>query len=226
MNKYVKLGEMTNYHFLEDAKDIADASYRDYLEYVDAYLLSNYSNVIVDLEKYSILLKFFIPSHDKEFAKIATAINSEYNPINNYDMAEEENITHTYSNVSETKTNSGEKDTTRTITGNTTTVTTSKEAVINSQTLKTANEQTSTTTPNDYSETTTENFNNMNETTSTTYDNPESTKRTLSRSGNIGVTTSQQMITSTFELEKRNKIIYYIANVFIEEMTTGGYCYD
>lgn len=226
MGKIVKLIEMSSYHFLGDAKQIADISYREYLDYVDAYLLSNYSNVLVCLDKYSIFLRYFIPSHDKEFSRIATAINSEYNPISNYDMTESEDYEKTFSNVSRETSRTGEKETIRSVAGSTTTETTSQAAVIESQGLKTTDKQTSTTTPNEYSENTKEHYDNYNETQNETYENPEKTTRVLKRSGNIGVTTSQQMIDSTFELERKNKIIYYIANVFIEEMTLGVYCYD
>lgn len=221
----IKLIDMSLTH-LQPYFAVADESYRDYLVYVDKYLVTNYSNVLVNQQLYGIYIDSFIPAHNKEFARIATAINSNYNPIQNYDMSEHETLSRTLADIDRSRTQSGNKSTDRTVSGSTTVKTDVDTAVINQQTLKRTDEQTVTTTPNNYSENTTETYNDITESESETYKNPESSSRTLTRSGNIGVTTSQQMIKSTFELENENKIIYYIANVFINELTTGVYDYD
>lgn len=101
--------------------------------------------------------------------RIANAFLSDYNPINNYDMVENEG-------------------TSVNMKSNTETSDTQKYAGFNSgTTLPTATESEGS------SETTgTEEYNNS--------------ARELTRSGNIGVTTSQQMIQSEIELRKHNLI--------------------
>ena len=51
----------------------------------------------------------------------------------------------------------------------------------------------------------------------TTADNLE---HTLTRSGNIGVTTSQQMLTSEIILRVRNQLIYYVVELFVSQHLT------
>ena len=50
-------------------------------------------------------------------------------------------------------------------------------------------------------------------------DNTTSTQQ-LTRSGNIGVTTSQQMLTSELDLRVNNHLTYYICELFISQFTT------
>ena len=130
-----------------------------------------------------IIVKFL-----KGWSKLADAWFADYNPINNYDMVEHEN-------------NSG----------------TNKQS-----TNLTEDTKTSETVVNKYN-----GFNSVNavpvsesnnsgegsKTTSGTQANNETAidnERELTRSGNIGVTTSQQMIESEFNLRKKNllNIIY------------------
>ena len=105
--------------------------------------------------------------------RVANALLSDYNPINNYDMTENE-------------------DTSLNTKSNTETKTTQKFAGYNSgTTLPVATE-----TEGEGETTGTDEYNNST--------------RELTRSGNIGVTTSQQMIQSEIELRKHNllDIIY------------------
>ena len=105
--------------------------------------------------------------------RVANAFLSDYNPINNYDMTENE-------------------DTSLNTKSNTETKTTQKFAGYNSgTTLPVATE-----TEGEGETTGTDEFNNST--------------RELTRSGNIGVTTSQQMIESELKLRKQNllDIIY------------------
>lgn len=48
----------------------------------------------------------------------------------------------------------------------------------------------------------------------------ESHEHSLTRRGNIGVTTSQQMLTSEFVFRARNNLLYYIIELFISQYTT------
>lgn len=221
----IKLKDFSS-SFLQPYAYLANESYKNYISYVDKYLITNYSNILINQELYSAYIESFIPAHDEEFTRITTAINSKYNPIQNYDMTEKEEGSRTQSGITISTTQSGSKTINRDLNGSMKVVTEVDTAVINQNALKKTDEQTVITTPTDYGETTKETYDNFKTNEKTTFDNPEGTSRTLTRSGNIGVTTSQQMITSTFELENQNKIIYYIANVFVNELTTGVYDYD
>lgn len=226
--KMILLKKMTNYNFLNDFYLKADLSYRDYLKDVDAFLISNYSNILIDIDKYNLYISFFINAHDEEFKRVTTAINSKYDPITNYKMQETENITKNHGKTEKTIAPQGEKIIERKIMGSQEIITENEQAVIENGNLKKTDKQTVTTNPlNNYGDITTEKFqNNYNQTETTENLKPETESRGLTRSGNIGVTTSQQMIESTFELEKKNKIVTYIADVFIEELTSGMYYYE
>lgn len=224
--RLIKLGYMSDYHFLQDFEQIANESYRDYLKYVDTYLLSNYANILINVDQYATFRTDFIPAHDAEFTRIAKAINAKYDPINNYDMTEKSTDTTNPETMQESTSIKGDKINTRELQGDTTTITTNEESVIESNNLKVSDKQTATTTPNDYKETSKETYNNYNKTVTTSPTKEGITTHELTRSGNIGVTTTQQMIDSTFDLERRNKIVHYIAKTWIEEMTTGIYDFE
>lgn len=226
MSRLKRLGTFTDYHFLYDFYDDANVSYRDYLNDVDLYLLSNYYNIIVDIDLYNIFRPNFIHAHDEEFTKIAKAINADYNPIENYRMIETEEASLSRSNIEENESVSGTKTIDRSVKGSQEITTKNEDAVINSNSLKTSGRQTVTTTPQNYGESIRENYQNYSTNKNTNYKNPEKNNRSLTRSGNIGVTTSQQMIESTFELEKKNKLVYYISQVFINDLTTGIYSFE
>lgn len=106
------------------------------------------------------------------------ALTSEYNPLNNYDMTESE----------------GESivdDATTGVTGS---------AANNSTTVNSSHNvygyNSSTATPSESDSATTSQNTDM----TTDYDNERTITRNLTRSGNIGVTTSQQMLQSELEL--------------------------
>lgn len=134
------------------------------------------------------------------------ALNTEYNPINNYDSVENSTDTHEYTGTQTTeheatKNNTDTPDITRTSNGsndsagslygfNSTSAVPSDEANGKSQST---DKETGTVTSNG-----TENG------TNTRTDNlKETITHELTRSGNIGVTTSQQMIESELELRKK-----------------------
>lgn len=112
------------------------------------------------------------------WTKAYNAIVAEYNPIENYDMVEEEDSTIT-------------DDADTRVTGSATDNTTSVESTHNvygynsSSASPSESDSTSTGTKTDLD---------------TKYDNERGIDRTLTRHGNIGVTTSQQMIESELKL--------------------------
>lgn len=141
---------------------------------------------------------------NNEYSKKVELLLNEYNPIENYNSKETETIT------TENSSTTGNENTT-TVTSNGTTDTTgestnkiapydsenfSNDTNLNNSTNSTTN-STDTTTSNDSGSI------NTNGTTS----------RTLSRSGNIGVTTTQQMIESEFELRSRNIIFEFLDKI-------------
>ena len=146
------------------------------------------------------------------------ALTADYNPINNYDSVENSTDTHEYTGTQTvdhevTKNNTDTPDITRTSNGsndsagslygfNSTSAVPSDEA---NGTSQSTDKETGTVTSNG-----TENG------TNTRTDNlKETITHELTRSGNIGVTTSQQMIESELELRKKqfyNIMIHDIIN--------------
>jgi len=122
-------------------------------------------------------------------------LDMEYNPISNYDMTETETESGTNSN---TRTNTGTQTDARTESGTTTASGTGSDSVygFNSANAVPDSESTtgsSATASNTINETRTDDLTQGDAGT-------HSGTRSLSRSGNIGVTTSQQMIQSEREL--------------------------
>ena len=183
---------------------------------------------------------------NEKWSRLWSAFEQEYNPINNYNMVENETIsettdntethtgtdttahtgtattTHTGTDVnartgSETETHTG-TDTTETSGTNENEVSAfnsstyqDNEKVTNSETNENEKDLTDTRTYNSVTDTNTQNLteqgtqNLTDQTTKNLTDNMDGqkdTERELTRSGNIGVTTTQQMLTSEIELRK------------------------
>lgn len=51
-------------------------------------------------------------------------------------------------------------------------------------------------------------------------DTTDNTEHTLTRSGNIGVTTSQQMLESEVNLRVKNQLVYYVVELFVSQYLT------
>lgn len=204
-----------------DAGDFAEL-----IPIIDTYILSNYYNIEVDNFKYLSFLPFFLKAHYHEFNRIYNAVNAEYNPIENYSMTETMNKTRESEETTTERTMSGEKINTNVESGELVVVNENSESTIDTDNLKLSDTSTTTTTPNDYTRTNTESYNNYKNTETVTHETPETENYTLTRSGNIGVTTSQQMILSQFELEKYHKFFAYVAHCFINDLTKGVYVYD
>ena len=58
------------------------------------------------------------------------------------------------------------------------------------------------------------------ETISGTTNGTDNTEHTLTRSGNIGVTTSQQMLSAEIALRLKNQLAYYAVELFVSQYTT------
>ena len=108
--------------------------------------------------------------------------------------------------LTQTATHSGGIDTNTTTTATVTNNTT--DTTKNTGTQETANTGTTATETTDTTA------------TSNTETGNENTAHTLTRSGNIGVTTSQQMLTSEILLRVKNQLAYYAVELFVSQFTT------
>lgn len=168
----------------------------------DLYLMwllrfSTFKYISDDVDEIKSYVNILSKIHSNRFTKSVNALLSEYNPIENYNSTETESVE---------------------ITGQTSTTSENSTTATGETTTNTTGETTETLSPYD-----SENFNNnsKNNSSGATTENSssadnssntmsgtssQSNNRTLKRSGNIGVTTSQQMIQSEIELRKNDLI--------------------
>lgn len=165
---------------------------RDFYKYYDTENVSNNTNMVKQASDY---IALYGKSHKYEYDKLVDTLSLEYNPIENYSMTEKGTDTRT-PNI--TQTNKGVN--TNTV-GIDTSITTGKTTFDKSNSFindtKTTNAGTNTDTQD------------IN-TTVTTAGN-EKTVHEFTRSGNIGVTTSQQMIES-----ERQLAMFSVVDLFIK----------
>ena len=136
--------------------------------------------------------------YSDRFTKSVSVLLSEYNPIENYNSTETESM--------EIK---GENSTTSEISTATTGETTTNTTGETTETLSPYDsENFNNNSKNNSSGATTENSSSSDNSSNTMSGSSSQTNaRTLKRSGNIGVTTSQQMIQSELDLRKNDLII-------------------
>ena len=165
---------------------------RDFYKYYDTENMANNTNMIKQASDY---IALYGKSHKYEYDKLVDTLSLEYNPIENYSMTEKGTDTRT-PNI--TQTNKGVN--TNTV-GIDTSITTGKTTFDKSNSFindtKTTNAGTNTDTQD------------IN-TTVTTAGN-EKTVHEFTRSGNIGVTTSQQMIES-----ERQLAMFSVVDLFVK----------
>lgn len=225
MRVWIRLDEMQTKTYLTSFAERADESYRGYLPAVDAYLLTQYANILVDGNRYNSYINYFILAHDREFARIAKALDADYDPTKNYDFKETVYREKTAGDVEKSRTKNGDKEIERVAKGVLETVTEDQETAINSD-YKNVAKQTVTSTPkNDYGETTTESYHDFNDTETIKSLTNDKESVTTTKYGNVGGVTPQDMVSQTLELESQHKIVSYIAQVFVNELTTGIYDY-
>lgn len=122
-----------------------------------------------------------------DFSKLCEALYADYNPINNYDM---------------TETEKGSDDSTNSNSATSTTSGSALDKVSGFNSPELVNDTDTTTSSSG--------------TSSSSGEGNRSYERTLTRSGNIGVTTTQQMIESSIELAKYD-IYTYIITEFMKQ---------
>lgn len=139
--------------------------------------------------------------YGKRWARLWEVLTAEFNPLNNYDMSETKHFDHGH-----VETNSGTDTTNRTGTDTVTHTgdTESEVSAFNSSAYQDSSKDTQNTTDLD--------TRNMSDALVHGHilTNSGRDTETLTRSGNIGVTTSQQMLESSLELWKWN----YFSDIF------------
>lgn len=156
-------------------------------------------------ETFKILWSTYKRNNIYNWTKMLNAYRLEYNPINNYDMTETETTKHEGNNV---------KETTSTTTTTTDTTTPNRTDVYVTSDENPAGRLSNYTS---FSGGTSQN----NDGTLTENETIADVSRELSRSGNIGVTTSQQMLQSEIEL-RRLDFVEYILTCFLDRNTFFG----
>ena len=189
----------SNVHFFEP---LGISSIEVYTTFTIKYF--NFIYISSDVTEVASIISNLAEIYNNEYTTKVSMLLMDYNPIENY------NSTETESTTSENTTTSGNENTTTTTTNSTT--------------------ENSEDTTNKVSPYDSENFNNDNNTTTTntTTDNATDTttindsgnmssngslSRTLTRKGNIGVTTTQQMIESEYELRAKNLVFEFLEKV-------------
>lgn len=215
-----------NGNFLAPFAENMSIEIKQYIPIIDKYILSNFYRVIVDEFTYNTFLPVFLASHEKEFERVLSALEADYNPINNYDMTETVTTSKESEETVKEISHTGEKINNRTETGTLETLSENSESVIDTDDMKLSTTSKTTTTPNNYGSENVEKYNNYKITETISHEEPETSLTTTMRKGNIGVTTTQQMIQSTIDLEKNNTFVQYVVFKFINELTTGVYNYD
>lgn len=165
---------------------------RDFYKYYDTENVTNNTNMVKQASDY---IALYGKSHKYEYDKLVDTLSLEYNPIENYSMTEKGTDTRT-PNI--TQTNKGVN--TNTV-GVDTSITTGKTTFDKSDSFINDTKTTNTGTNTD-----TQDIN----TTVTTAGN-EKTVHEFTRSGNIGVTTSQQMIES-----ERQLAMFSVVDLFVK----------
>lgn len=190
--------------------------------------------------------QFFVDIHQHTFDSIFTALMTEYKPLENYSMTEDGTDT---TAGSDTTTRTGSDTTTNggtVMTADTTTTTTTNKGTVKDESGGTATNAVAgydSSTMSDRDKTTTSDTNTRTDDTTQTATNSGAITRTddltstilhnttdatatssnithkLTRSGNIGVTTSQQMLASEIDIRVKHNVLYYIIEMFISQYT-------
>ena len=165
---------------------------RDFYKYYDSENATSNTNMVKQASEY---ISLYGKSHKYEYDKLVDTLSLEYNPIENYSMTEKGTDTRT-PNI--TQTNKGVN--TNTV-GIDTSITTGKTTFDKSDSFINDTKTTNTGTNTDKQD--------IN-TTVTTAGN-EKTVHEFTRSGNIGVTTAQQMIES-----ERKLAMFSVVDLFVK----------
>ena len=186
----------SNVHFFEP---LGISSLEVYTIFTIKYF--NFIYISDDFTELGSIISNLAEIYNNEYTTKVGLLLKDYNPIENYNSSETETST------SENTTTSGNENTTTTTTNSTTENngdTTNKVSPYDSENFNNDNNTTTTntTTGNATDTTTINDSGNISSNGRLT--------RTLTRKGNIGVTTTQQMIESEYELRAKNLVFEFL----------------
>lgn len=177
----------------------------------------------------AILANVIYKMYNRKWQKLYDTFNFEYNPINNYDMIEvmDESTTRDYSNQS-TRTDNLNHTNTVTVDGTNQSVSEVKTDLqgFNSNSYNPTDKENSNTNDSQHNVTSVNEQNTGTQGMSNSGDDDGTRNYTLTRAGNIGVTTSQQMIESERKLWEFNfvAIVYHDIDTVMTIEYYGGDC--
>ena len=189
----------SNVHFFEP---LGISSLELYTIFTIKYF--NFIYVSDDLTEMGSIISNLSEIYNNEYTTKVGLLLMDYNPIENYNSTESETTT------TENATTTGNENTTTTTTNSTSEnngVTTNKVSPYDSENFSNDNNSNSSNTTT---------VNGTDSTSITDSGNTSSNgtlTRTLTRKGNIGVTTTQQMIESEYELRAKNLVFEFLEKV-------------
>lgn len=213
---------------------------------LDDIVFTRYKDILVDPELYLSTLDSWIRTHSLEFDKLYAALIKEYDPLSNYDMIEKEGTGFKEGEKTSTAKRYGVEQSTQTVpdmktSRYTTTFDNAAEGRLEAYNVQEVVDGTAPQYDNHNAQITrteqlpdsqnkqgtelTESYEgNVSIDTPTgeiTADRGQ--ERELTRSGNIGVTTSQQMLDSEIQLRVNYSFIDIFCKMFARDMTIGVY---
>lgn len=248
--KEVRLREMfsSEYQLITILPAWSSFHYHDNIgQELDDVVFARCKDLLIDPERYLSTLNSWFLMHIKDFEKIYdTMVLSEYDPLSNYDMKEYEGIINKEGEKTSSAKRYGTEKTTQTVpdmknsrytttfdnaaegrleaynvqevvAGSAPTLDNHNAQIIETQQLADDQSRQGTELTESYKGGVTISTEIM----TGTGDRGE--ERALSRSGNIGVTTSQQMAESEVMLRTKYSFINYFCDLFAKEMTIGVY---
>lgn len=168
-------------------------------EFVDEILseLGQLEALYPNAEVFKRILKAWSNTRLPEWQRVETALTAEYNPIHNFDRNEDYSDTNT-----ETETGNSNSSSSTESTANGTNENTESETAFNTENFKNRTKTNGTDTANSTASATNESSNTVNRETKV--------EHTAHLYGNIGVTTSQQMINEELSLRRGDLETYII----------------
>lgn len=243
--KETKLREMFNnrYKLITDLPSWRSFEYHDNVEdYIDDILFARYKDILIDSERFMVTLDSWFIANLDTFTHVYESLLSEYDPLSNYDMIEKEGqISKEGERISSAKRYGTEKTTSTIPETRTNRYTTTYDSAADSR-LESYSTDTVTDAPtldgHRAQVTQTEQLPDAQSrqgaevtesyTGGVEISAPESelegdkgSQRELTRKGNIGVTTSQQMLQSEIDLRVNYRFINIFCDMFAREMTIG-----
>jgi hypothetical protein len=211
-------------------------------DYIDDIVFARYKDILIDPERYMSTLDAWLQSHLIDFERAYEALVKEYDPLSNYDMIEREGeISKEGERVSAAKRYGTERTTTTIPETKSSRYTTTYDSaaegrldayttdtITNAPTLDghkaqvTQTEQIPDSSQRQGAEVT-ESYKGGVEISApeTELTGDRGSQRELTRSGNIGVTTSQQMLQSEIDLRVKYSFANFFCDLFAREMTIG-----